>query len=98
MSELGLVELTRKRKGQNIYELFGETCTTCGGLGHSVRLPGEIENRLPIPAAGIQDRFSPMPQREPRMPSARIPEPRESYDGFGKGFEGDSGFKSYPSD
>jgi ribonuclease E len=41
LSELGLVELTRKRQGQNIYELFGRTCTTCGGLGHLVHLPGE---------------------------------------------------------
>ncbi len=41
LSELGLVELTRKRQGQNLYELFGQTCTTCGGLGHLVHLPGE---------------------------------------------------------
>jgi ribonuclease E len=41
LSELGLVELTRKRQGQNIYELFGRTCPTCGGLGHTVHLPGE---------------------------------------------------------
>jgi ribonuclease E len=41
LSELGLVELTRKRQGQNIYELFGQTCPTCGGLGHLVHLPGE---------------------------------------------------------
>ncbi|MDA0266397.1 MAG: Rne/Rng family ribonuclease, partial [Cyanobacteria bacterium] len=41
LSELGLVELTRKRQGQNIYELFGRPCQTCGGLGHLVHLPGE---------------------------------------------------------
>ncbi|MEO0456851.1 MAG: Rne/Rng family ribonuclease, partial [Cyanobacteria bacterium P01_A01_bin.114] len=41
LSELGLVELTRKRQGQNIYELFGRPCATCGGLGHIVHLPGE---------------------------------------------------------
>lgn len=41
LSELGLVELTRKRQGQNIYELFGRPCSTCGGLGHLVQLPGE---------------------------------------------------------
>jgi ribonuclease E len=41
LSELGLVELTRKRQGQNIYELFGETCATCGGLGHLAHVPGE---------------------------------------------------------
>ncbi len=91
LTELGLVELTRKRQGQNIYELFGETCPTCGGLGHTVRLPGEIENRLPIPAeTPDRERFVSLPHREPRQPSARIPEPRETYDGFGEAFEGDS--------
>ncbi|MEO0374240.1 MAG: Rne/Rng family ribonuclease [Cyanobacteria bacterium P01_A01_bin.17] len=40
LSELGLVELTRKRQGQNIYELFGQPCPTCGGLGHLAHLPG----------------------------------------------------------
>jgi ribonuclease E len=40
LSELGLVELTRKRQGQNIYELFGAACPTCGGLGHLAHLPG----------------------------------------------------------
>merc|ERR1712078_97811 len=34
LTELGLVELTRKRQGQNIYELFGRTCNCCDGLGH----------------------------------------------------------------
>jgi ribonuclease E len=43
LSELGLVELTRKRQGQNIYELFGRNCPTCSGLGHLVQLPGESE-------------------------------------------------------
>ncbi|NEP44311.1 MAG: ribonuclease E/G, partial [Okeania sp. SIO2H7] len=41
LSELGLVELTRKRQGQNVYELFGSPCPACGGLGLNVRLPGE---------------------------------------------------------
>ena len=31
---MGLVELTRKRQGQNIYELFGKKCSTCDGTGH----------------------------------------------------------------
>lgn len=39
LTELGLVELTRKRQGQNIYELFGKTCTCCEGLGHLQNLP-----------------------------------------------------------
>ncbi len=46
LSELGLVELTRKRQGQNIYELFGQTCPTCGGLGHLAHLPGEELNSV----------------------------------------------------
>ena len=28
------MELTRKRQGQNIYELFGKKCSTCDGTGH----------------------------------------------------------------
>ena len=36
----GSVELTRKRQGQNIYELFGRACPSCGGLGHVAVLPG----------------------------------------------------------
>jgi len=49
LSELGLVELTRKRQGQNIYELFSVPCESCGGLGHVLNLPGEE------PAQQIQD-------------------------------------------
>ncbi|WP_017652913.1 Rne/Rng family ribonuclease [Fortiea contorta] len=87
LTELGLVELTRKRQGQNIYELFGETCPTCGGLGHTVRLPGENESRLPTPPE-IPDRFVSPPHREPRLPvTARIPEPREAYDPFSEAFD-----------
>ncbi|BAT51934.1 Ribonuclease E and G [Nostoc sp. NIES-3756] len=92
LTELGLVELTRKRQGQNIYELFGNTCPTCGGLGHTVHLPGENESRLPTPPVPVEvpERFVSLPTREPRLPTARIPEPRESYDSFGDGFENDS--------
>jgi len=39
LTELGLVELTRKRQGQNIYELFGKTCTHCSGQGHIAEIP-----------------------------------------------------------
>jgi ribonuclease E len=56
LSELGLVELTRKRQGQNLYELFGQTCTTCGGLGHLVRLPGEAEQHSLVAAAVVSSR------------------------------------------
>jgi ribonuclease E len=43
LSELGLVELTRKRQGKNIYELFGQACQTCNGLGQIAHLPGRAE-------------------------------------------------------
>ncbi|MFE4107043.1 ribonuclease E/G, partial [Almyronema epifaneia] len=49
LSELGLVELTRKRQGQNIYELFSRPCPTCDGLGHLVHLPGEKEKHSANP-------------------------------------------------
>ncbi|MEL7332080.1 MAG: Rne/Rng family ribonuclease [Cyanobacteria bacterium J06560_2] len=55
LSELGLVELTRKRQGQNIYELFGQTCTACGGLGHLAHLPGE--------APGVTTQIGSAPER-----------------------------------
>ncbi len=39
LTELGLVELTRKRQGQNIYELFSTECSNCSGLGHIPSIP-----------------------------------------------------------
>lgn len=60
LSELGLVELTRKRQGQNIYELFGRSCPTCGGLGHVVHLPGEAE---PVAAQSLESAIA-APVRE----------------------------------
>ncbi|WYL95634.1 MAG: Rne/Rng family ribonuclease [Gloeotrichia echinulata IR180] len=89
LTELGLVELTRKRQGQNIYELFGDTCPACGGLGHTVRLPGESESRLPTPAE-IPERLVSVSHREPRMPVSRVSEPRDTYEGFGETFDPDS--------
>ena len=46
LTELGLVELTRKRQGQNIYELFGNKCKVCNGLGHIENLPNYKNNIL----------------------------------------------------
>ena len=78
LSELGLVELTRKRQGKNIYELFGQTCTTCGGLGQLAHLPGKSEGEsleaAPVtPPAGIRESSStsrpiiPAPERSDRL-------------------------------
>jgi ribonuclease E len=65
LSELGLVELTRKRQGQNIYELFGETCATCGGLGHLAHVPGEAVYGANGEAVAVS-LVSTTPQREHR--------------------------------
>ncbi len=53
LTELGLVELTRKRQGQNIYELFGRPCNSCAGLGHVVVLPGRDLPQPLASAAGL---------------------------------------------
>lgn len=78
LSELGLVELTRKRQGKNIYELFGQTCPTCNGLGHLVHLPGESEEEIPeveVPAAPVAAVLK-LPEKQ------REPEPAEDYSEF----------------
>lgn len=67
LTELGLIELTRKRQGKNIYELFGRPCPTCGGLGHLVHLPGEGEGQ--DEEAG--ERVVVTPQREFRAERSR---------------------------
>jgi ribonuclease E len=36
ISELGLVEMTRKRISEGLVEAFSETCTVCGGRGFVV--------------------------------------------------------------
>ena len=90
LTELGLVELTRKRQGQNIYELFGKTCPTCNGLGHVVTLPGETESPVASPVE-MPERFVSLPHKEPRLNATRINEPRgESYEGFNDGFDNES--------
>ncbi|WP_013322229.1 Rne/Rng family ribonuclease [Gloeothece verrucosa] len=80
LSELGLVELTRKRQGKNIYELFGQPCPTCSGLGHLAHLPGESD------VVSLETlSFSPPPTvpavtHAPRLPEKPIIEPEPSFD------------------
>ena len=56
LTELGLVELTRKRQGQNIYELFCTKCNNCDGLGHIENLPNyknhSFKSNLPTKKSG----------------------------------------------
>jgi ribonuclease E len=71
LTELGLVELTRKRMGQNIYELFSKPCHTCGGLGHLAHLPGEA----PDAAGEMVERIPVLRSYESPSPSAlRLPD------------------------
>jgi ribonuclease E len=85
LSELGLVELTRKRQGQNIYELFGRTCSSCGGLGHLVHLPDspddngvEIPDRIMLGGrAGLPIGVNDTPPPERTKPITLDPPSRE---------------------
>ena len=53
LTELGLVELTRKRQGQNIYELFGRAFPSSAGLGHVAVLPGNDLSQPVAAEAGL---------------------------------------------
>jgi ribonuclease E len=82
LTELGLVELTRKRQGKNIYELFGQPCATCGGLGQVVNLPGEQPGQhIHSPHEHREYRRSAEPRRESFEPVA----PNEEYEEGGEG-------------
>jgi ribonuclease E len=96
LSELGLVELTRKRQGQNIYELFGQTCSHCGGLGHVVQLPGEAAQSLHNP-----DRFDRGDRERLVVPSPEVPVVQRSWDQGNEPFdqfgEEDDNLVNHPS-
>jgi ribonuclease E len=84
LSELGLVELTRKRQGKNIYELFGQPCSTCGGLGHLVNLPGKIDSEAletPVAIASVAPTRSILTPQEKRSFETEIAlEPVSDFD------------------
>lgn len=76
LTELGLVELTRKRQGQNIYELFGRACPSCGGLGHVAVLPGKDLLQPLATATGLV--------RSAASARAEVSSPLESGNGSGR--------------
>ncbi|MBD1912339.1 MULTISPECIES: Rne/Rng family ribonuclease [unclassified Leptolyngbya] len=81
LTELGLVELTRKRQGQNIYELFGRPCPTCGGMGHLVHLPSESDDVVhALDTGGSGRSIAPPREVTPAEPRIIPREPRESWD------------------
>ena len=47
LSDLGLVELTRRRQGQSLREVFGHQCQNCGGNGliFDLSFSGELRRR-----------------------------------------------------
>lgn len=47
LSDLGLVELTRRRQGQSLQEIFGRQCSSCIGSGsiYELHLTGEIRKQ-----------------------------------------------------
>ena len=49
LSDLGLVELTRRRQGQSLQEVFGHICSNCGGSGlvFELGLSGELRRQRP---------------------------------------------------
>lgn len=77
LTELGLVELTRKRQGQNIYELFSRACPSCGGLGHVAVLPGKDTLQPLANVAGIV--------RSAASARAEVPSPALAADLSGSG-------------
>ena len=58
ITELGLVELTRKRQGRNIYELFSRQCPNCAGLGHVATVPGKATMQ-PLATGIVQTPMTP---------------------------------------
>ncbi|MEO1590458.1 MAG: Rne/Rng family ribonuclease [Cyanobacteria bacterium J06632_22] len=78
LSELGLVELTRKRQGQNIYELFGRPCAACGGLGHVAQMPGEEPEALSLERSPVSHRAS-RSSRSSRNSSSSVSSPEPAY-------------------
>lgn len=82
LSELGLVELTRKRQGQSLYEIFGHSCPTCEGLGILAQLPGVEPGRLLTVENGLMvtlpDEGADAPRRAGQdEESSAIPVPRD---------------------
>ncbi|OUC12789.1 MAG: ribonuclease E/G [Alkalinema sp. CACIAM 70d] len=105
LTELGLVELTRKRQGKNIYELFGQPCHTCGGLGLTAQLPGEGVSAIDLAAVERlaatepRDRGNETRRAESRRePQPTYEAPRPNFDEFEtESNEGDLELLHHPS-
>ncbi|MFM7459181.1 MAG: Rne/Rng family ribonuclease [bacterium] len=59
LSELCLVEITRKRSGQALSEVFGEECSHCGGVGIVFKLSGQrSSNNYQLNNQSRNDKFN----------------------------------------
>ncbi|MEB3200952.1 MAG: Rne/Rng family ribonuclease [Synechococcaceae cyanobacterium] len=91
ITELGLVELTRKRQGQNIYELFGRACPSCGGLGHVAVLPGQDTLQPLATVSGLVRTAATRPEVAAAAPAESSSPSRRRRGGRGRGGEAGEG-------
>jgi Rne/Rng family ribonuclease len=74
LSDLGLVELTRRRQGQSLRELFTVHCESCSGLGFIPTLElGTPDNRKVISLKGKES--DPLARGANRHAQRRMPKP-----------------------
>lgn len=73
LSDLGLVELTRRRQGQSLQEIFGNTCQACNGVGlfFDTGIEGEVKRHRMDTQEQRQDRSDWRSQRHRRQTSSR---------------------------
>ena len=78
LSDLGLVELTRRRQGQSLQEVFGHQCSNCNGSGliFELALSGELRKRT----EGQEDYRQDRPQSDWRNQRNRGRGMQRSYD------------------
>ena len=54
-TSLGLLELTRKRTGKNLYEVYGEPCHVCHGQGYLIKGEKQHERNSSHSFAGTDE-------------------------------------------
>src|SRR5438552_14200397 len=54
VTSLGLVQMTRKRVGQGLMEVYSETCKECGGRGVKITLDPVADKRPPKPKPPVE--------------------------------------------
>ncbi len=85
VTSLGLVQMTRKRVGQGLFEAFSETCQACNGRGfivHNEPISSAPVDAAPVaeaePKRGRRKKASPAPAVAPTAPVPVLPEAREA--------------------